>query len=424
MTVVSTLSAIGKVAVGGSAEYPVLSVNETQRREATASQSGEAMRRVEWRLSCLALTAAGDPTGIATLNETLQGELARRGLAVVLTERGTPRTLPAEGGSAGSAIGYPQVDVSMSPGEMTFGPWQQFELRVVTLIPQPADTVNGYNLVEHAFERTDEADENSKASATQRGTVRVRGDQDASAYIQSQILDAARTAAEANDQGFRSRISTIGGDASLARYEYSELKPDPNPYSGSGVEEPNISDTTTTENEGRIRQVIRGSAKGSGAAAFAIANQPTLGSLDILTRDEVSEPSTPDGRVDFNYEVQTGTLDATNFPGKAIFSVQDVLEEIPGGRATITIDNFMDGDPIRYLGPNRAWRYRQRTRVEFTGPWTEDIVTPAWDASGLVEEPRIVRESSGPGGTRRVDVVMEFSFDEQQSLVIPFELGS
>lgn len=415
MSLIDDLIAIGSVSVGDSDEYAVVGhIQMTDEIIAPDDLNVVPVLRQVWKFKCVAKAAAANL--IAQLGESLAQDLVQRGAAVSLTQLGgDPRVMPASGGNSGSMAGYPRTSINLLDEE-SVGTWQTFELMCETMIPQPQSAVSGYNLVLHSKETEYTRDNDSNLTVRVSGDVRVRNNQNAKTYIETQILTPAKTAASTAGHTFVSSIRQRN-DSAVASYQYTEAPQGSNP--GSGIEQAEVTDVTTSESGGRIVRVVSGSAKGANAATFAVAQEPTPGSGERLTQREVSQPSIPEGRVTFRYEVLTGIVD-TNFPGLRIYGFSETITETAGGRRIETA-NFKSRDPMLWKGERRPWVYTQRTRIEFLGDWDNAEITPRMDEDNLLEIPT-PSDSTSANGLRVREVVHVFVYATQQTKPDPYEI--
>jgi hypothetical protein len=398
MTLSTDLIAISSVAVGGGTAYPVVRSRITTRVEGPEQQNGEAYRVERWELTCHAFAA--DDASVATLSETVRTHLCKRGAAVVLTEWAGTRTLAAGGTPGGGLPGYPVVELADEP-ERCFGVLLTFTLSVESRIPQP---VTG--LVEHDWERTEETDEDGDVSITQRGTYRVTNGDDAQTEAQSEVIDAAQTAAESADQTFRLRW-TLGPDASVVRYEFTAADKG---FSGAaGVSEAQLTDRTSKDNNGRVVRTISGYAVGSGAAAWIASQAPTADATNIIVRRETSPAGVPDGRLTFLWEVLTGVEDP-QFADIIIFGFGETIDESEQVEV-LTAAAYLGRDPVLRYAVKAPSLYTQRTRVDFLGSWAAAItaITGLFDDENLVTVPRRVL-SAGPHGLKTLDYTAVYMY--------------
>ncbi len=415
MSLMDTLSAIGNVTVGTSDAYPVLGhLSMTDDYDGPPDLNGTPVLVRTWRFKCLAKAAANNQIG--ALAETLKTQLVRRGQAVSFVQFGAAaRTMPATGGTAGSMKGYPRTSINLLDEE-SVGSWQTFELVCVTHIPQPQGVLSGFNLCFIDVENVYSKDNDDNETIRQSGTVRVRNDQSAKSYIETIVLGPAKTAATTAGHTFTSTIR-VKNDAATATYDYVEAPQGSNP--GSGIEQADVTDITTSQSTGRIVRVISGSAKGANATTFATAQEPTPAADEVLTAREVSLPSVPDGRVTFRYELLTGIEDAS-FPGIRIFGFSQTITPTAGGRR-IESASFASRLPHLWKGVQRPWFYTQRTRIEFIGDWDDAEIAPLMDEDNLMERP-VPSNSTTANGLRVSEVTHVFIYDDEQTVPEPYEI--
>ncbi|GIK18626.1 MAG: hypothetical protein BroJett004_07900 [Planctomycetota bacterium] len=409
----TALKAISSVSVGASAEYAVIRFARTVRSQGPANQNALAYYEEVWDMTCMAFAAT--PQDIAALNEALRDALCRRGEAVTLTEMTGTRTLPAGGVADGCLPGFPVVDL-VDDETRSFGTVQTFRLTATARRPLP---VEGF--VEHEYEFSEEIDTEGRLRLRQSGTYRTANGVDARAEAQTNVIDLAAADAAAAGMTFRVRW-TLTPDTAAARYEYEAAETG---WTGiePGVDRGEVVDRLTRTNEGRRVRVVSGFAEGSAAAAYAAAQKPAPDANNILIRDEVSEPSVPDGRVQFTYELLTGVTDAL-FPNLRLFGFREEIGEAPGVPPILTATYFDAAPTLRY-GEDQPSAYTQVTEVEFIGAW-EDALT---GATGLMDEANLViaprrRYSAGPFGLRRLRVERTYLYPEPQTVPTPREIAA
>lgn len=409
------LVSIASFAVGASATYPVVeAVSLTDEIVADEGVAGEPVFKRTWKFRSLALAAAANQVG--ALAETLKSTLCRRGQAVTFTELGgAARTLAAAGGSGGCLVGYPVVSITLLP---SVGAWQEFEVTIVAMVPNPQGVVASFNLVKHSYRVETETDSNGNVTTRQTGTVRVRNDQQAEQYIQNLIFTPAESAAEAAGHYFSTRTSR-GPDLSEATYSYEDKPKGDTPFDGDGVDEVEVNDRTNSESGGRITRTISGYATGTGAAAFAAAQQPSVGTNELLVRKEIGQPRIPDGRVDFSYEVRKGRTVA-GFTGIVVYGYEESISETPGDR-DVSSSMYLDADPLLFKTERRPYQYTQRTRMDFTGPWSGANPALLMDDDNRKGPPRATR-SSTDAGMRTLEVTQDYIYASGQTLPTPFEV--
>lgn len=403
MSLITELNAVSKVQVGASAEYPVVRIDRRVEVSAPEESGTPAQRHETWTLQCVALATDALPANIAALFEQVQSELATRGQAVTLTELGGVRTMPAGGGATGSRRGYPRVEVRELPE--SFGPWLMFELSAETYVPLPDEITS---LVSHEYTREESEDDEGLVSIRQSGTYRTANNVDAKADLITNVIDAARATATAANHAFTVRYTT-GLDQAVVSYEFTDSE---RSTSGSGgIEQAEVNDRLTRSNDGRHRRIVSGYAVGSSASTYASSQRPTPGSSELLVGDNVGQPSVPDGRVDFSYELLVGVTDAA-FPGIVIFGFRETIGRVSGGRRAL-VSEFYDAAPIVRLGTEGAYFYAQSSSIEFKGDWEAHGLIPIMDADAIAADP-IIRKESGPFGLRRVQAEWLYVFTTRQ----------
>ena len=422
MTLYAKLSTIGSFTVGASAIYPVRSFAETSKVIADDAATGAPVRRVTWRIDSIGMAASRQTVG--DLIDEIRNDLCRNGSAVTVTEfGGTPRVLGPGGATTAGATtaGGPKIDVDVKPGPETVGEWQMFSATIVGDVPEPQGLVDGFNLVEHSYSTNTSTNENGSITTAQRGTVRVRNDQDAKAYIDSQILAPASAAAAGRK--FVSRVEQPGQDAAKATYEYTDSERGSQSYGGpEDVIEARIDVRVAQLVEGSITTTTSGFAVGPDASLFAANRQPVPAANEVLKSSEVSSPSVPEGRVDYKYTVVTGVTDA-RFPGIVIYKLNETVR-ITSGARSVVVATYDLTTPTLYLGAQEPFVYEQNTSIEFTGPWDEQLVwtiTPLMDENHLASGQLRQRSASAPG-LRSLSASMTFIYATDQADPEPREL--
>ncbi len=408
---------------GESAAYPVLKLEETT--EAIAGDddvSALTMTRIRWRIRSLALASAGAMSNVPDLLNTLRSSLAKRGVRLRVTELGgTPRDLPAAGASGGSIAGYPRINIE-TIDEGTIGPFVGFTLAAETVIPTAAAEADGFNLVEHTSQSITDIDHVGISTTTVRGEVRVRPDQVAEDYVNDVVVGPARTTAQGNYYTFKSRV-TSGVDTAFASYEYVIGNPGSTGWgSAPNVFDAQVTDVTTADKVGLTRRIVSGWAEGtgSGPADFAADQKPTAGSGELLVMSEVSQPAVTSGRVQFRYEIIGGVSDGTFGGSIRVISFEQSIINVSGGREAVE-SSYAEDTPDIWLGENRPWRYIERGRLEFIGPFTSVSIPALMNTDNYASQPREMRRSR-PNGTNVLEVTRSYIFDSSQSMPTPTSL--
>lgn len=391
------------IQVGAGAAYPVLSVQEDYRRVGPADQARESYEEVTWALRCL--TKIDDPTDIRTLNQTLRTTLARRGLNVVLTERGQTTTLTA----ANSLPGYPMVEHTATP-EISYGGWQSFDLRVTDRRPLP----DGSNIVEHTYTIRSTTNAQGGVETRRSGRVRLANGENAAAWVAANVFAAVATAAAAGGLSFV-RSTEVNQDAALCVYEYTTT---PNSDAGgiANLTSASRDDRTSQESLGRGMRVITGYAVGGGAAAWAAAQAlDPLPIGTVLVQQEGPTPaSVPDGRVNFRYQYAVGKV-LGGFPGIHIIELNEEVTGPFGGRA-INPSEYLSAAPVLRRGEERAYVYRQSSTIRFLGgTLASHGLTPLFSADNQ-SGPDVFTARRLEGPVRVVSIQREFVFTTPQAL--------
>jgi hypothetical protein len=391
------------IQVGASAAYPVLSVQEDYRRVGPEDQARESYEEVTWALRCL--TKIEEPTDIRTLIETLRTTLARRGVNVVLTERGTATTLTA----ANSLPGFPMVEHTATP-EISYGGWQSFDLRVTDRRPLP----DGSNIVEHTYTIRTTTTALGGIETRRSGRVRLANGQNAAAWVSTNVFADVATAAAAAGLAFV-RSTEVNADAAVCVYEYTT-----SPITDSGgianLTAASRDDRTSQEAQGNGLRVISGYAAGSGALAWA--NDQKLDPIPlgtVLVKQEGPTPaSVPDGRRNFRYEYAVGTTLA-GFSGIYILSLEEEITGPFGGRA-INPSEYLSSAPRLRRGEERAYVYRQSSTIRFLGgTLASHGLTPLFSVDNQ-SGPDVFSQRRYEGPIRVVSIQREFVFTSPQTI--------
>lgn len=171
-------------------------------------------------------------------------------------------------------------------------------------------------------------------------------------------------------------------------------------------------------NPGRVSRTISGTALGVAATTVANAQRPTPGTFEVLIADEISEPRVPDGRVEFRFELLSGRADSGT-PGVRIVTYNEQITEVRGGKEAEWRE-YLGAAPILWSGPERAYIYQQRTRMQFIGPWASGVVTPRLSTSAYMHTPRVSR-SVDQRGVKAVEYVFTYIFNAPGTLPAPYE---
>lgn len=379
---------------GASADFALLSLSEEVQRVTMGEQTAAAskIRRV-WTMKSYAIAAT--PGQVSALQATLDETLARRGATVTVSQLGATRTMLR----AAAIQGFPRVRVVMTP-ELSVGPVQRFDIVAETEEPI-VQSGSPANLAEH--DQTTEISVSAGGRETRRvrGAVRTANGTNARAWIEANVLPGVQ--ADATTLGLSlTRRFTLGADASLCSYEFALEVPGSTTGGGSGVTEAEVTDRIEVNEQGRRMRTISGYAVGTGATAFAEGQAPADAG-QLLTRSDISLPRVPDGRVQFSFSAIRGQSDA-RFPGAPVVSLSESVEDLGGG-SVVTEQSFHGALPTLWFGPQRAYRYAQRTTVESIGALTGPP-SLLFDADLLESEPTV--SVSARGGIHQTWIAATF----------------
>ena len=434
MTLSTDLILYGSISVGSgldeSPEYPIVealdeSVRMVSPESASTYGGGTATglkggyREITWRTTIIAVAA--DLGGVAALKAAVIEDLCRNNQLVTLRQnqgflgggQSALRTMPASGaagGAAGSIAGYPRVSVRV---EREAGTVIWFGVEAVTQIPELRPLLSGYQLVSHSQRIRTEV-RGSRVTTRVSGTVRVAPTQVAQTYISTLIVTPAQDLAVAVGRDFSASYD-YGDDPSTCSYEYVD-----GPVTGVGggliVLNATVDDRTSKTRDGRIERSISGSAQGAGATTFATGQRPSVVSGELLVRDEIGQPSGPDGTVAFSYGVLMGKTGVAGFASEAsLLSYRETIEHQPQGRELIVV-RYPDAQPLVYREARTETIVRQSVEAEFFG-----ATAASAEASALMGVPvagwadyqsvpdRFARETPQPG-VIRLSIAREFKF--------------
>lgn len=415
MSWIDDLITIGfvQVGVGGdaSAQYPIASIACTE--STTGPEGDDRTSYIRRRWTIRAWAQAANLNARQTLRQTLESTLARRGKLVTVQLGSGARTLPAPG-AGGSLLGYPAVEIS-DVVEDTFGTVLGFTLTAETMIP----VVDGSGIVEHTFETEESIDSRGLTTLTVSGTIRLAPGEDAKAWAITNVLDPAESAAGTANRGFQRR-TRVGLDASVCEYSYSSSDTG---AGTNGVSKADVSDVTTRDSVGRRTRTISGSAEGSAATTFAASLEPVPGATELLTQKRISQPSTPDGRVTFSYELLSGVQPGGRFGTLVVFSHDESIDDTSEGRP-IQVTPFLGADPVLSRGLQAPFVYEQSSSIEFTGGDFgdgESALTGLMDDDNLARRPR-VRTQISRHGVRRLTITRRYIYATAQTVPEPREL--
>lgn len=421
-----TISAVASINVGSGVDatgaFPVLSVTESAEPRGREGQGGVSTVRRTLTLICMA--EAATPDGVGALTDVLARGFSRRGVRVELVEQaGTARVFSAGGGSTGEPIarGYPIVSferLESGAGLEARGALVIFRV-TVELVELAADT----DPVEHSFTVEEAADLSAGGAGgirvRQRGTVRTLNDSDARQWAIDNPIATGFAAAAANEQSF-TRTITEGADSSTVEYEFTRET-----ASGGGFGF-NVfggrTEVSEQEREDGSALSVRGEAEGPEATLYAEDQRPTVGTNELLTRERVSDPRDPDGRVSFDYTLIRG-FDDSDFPGVKLLSFRrDFQIASPGGRP-IASATFAETTPVLWRADPRPWVYAERIAMEYIGPARIDTDAVTTLAPGLsadaLDDPEVVTHGYRRDGARTLTIERRYVFATDQALPAP-----
>jgi hypothetical protein len=306
-----------------------------------------------------------------------------RGATVTVKQFGASRTMLA----ASAMRGYPRVRVSLTP-EDSVGPVQFFE--VIAETSEPLN--NGSNLAEHAQSTEVRVSQGGRETRTIRGTVLLTpaAAGTARAWVEANVLPGAVTDAGTLNLGVERRF-TIGDDAKRCDYEITLAPITPQSGGGGTIIIAEVNDATEINDEQRTQRTVSGYAVGDGAAAYAESQRPA-GAGEVVTRENISAPRWPDGRISFNFVALKGVINE-DFPGAPVLSVRESIEDASPGQP-VRAATFVNGAPILYYAETQPFRYRQSTSIESLG----ELAGPPsllLSADNLAAEPSLRIERSG-----------------------------
>jgi len=414
MTLVDRVIPFGWFDVGvtpnASAMYPIISVVETHETQGTDGDNTATTLRTTMTFESFTRAVGAETTN--QVMDRLRAELTRRGAQVRVNEmNGAARVFKVGGAAAGALPGYPRVRLDTIP-DGSIPPIQRFRVTVETIEPIEA------NLPFHTFDRTTAIDAEGLTIITQRGSVRVDSVSDPVAWLTSNVITPAQSAAQALGRLFSSKY-TLGADPSIVTYDYTDAAPGAVAF-GPNVTNAQVTDETRTERVGRVTRTISGFAEGPGASSFAVAQDPTSPSV-FVTRKSVSAPQTPTGRVSFRYESLAGSTLAI-FPGLFVFDWSQRVEFVGGGKA-VQSAAFDTTSPRLWLGAEEPYLYRESSQLIFRGAWTDASIPFALSQINLAGPSRESRESRG-GGVNELRVDRSYIFSAAQTLPAPTEVSA
>ena len=381
MSYTSILNQFSKIKVGTSDEYPVTRIRTAHKIEGIDDSNEASYEEITWDLDCGA--EISQPTHITQLNENLRSQLAKRGDAVILTELGAARTLPASGAD-GSMIGYPRVEITGVP-EGSFGQYQMFTMKATTRIP----IKDAEGIWEHTQSTETTTGIDGNVTTNVAGSLRMDQGHAASTYVQNNIIDPIRSAANTAGYGVVSKIK-VGNDPAQVEYNYTIS---PSATGQAGVADASVEDRTAKDETGRWIRTISGYSTGANATSFATSQRVSESNNLKLLRDEVSNPAIPDGRVSFNYQYVSGVAHAA-FPGLFITRLEESIDQSGGGRE-ILASAYLQNDPALRLGVKQPIICSESISIEFIGSFENIDPSQLLDADNQHGNPRISKSSSG-----------------------------
>jgi len=419
MSLVSILKQYGTIKVGTGEDatpiYPFVAIEESSTPAGVGGTNGVTSRKTTYTLTCIAEAASIGEIG--QLNETLASQFNRVGDAVAIVEMGgAARTIDA-GGTGDVLPGYPIVKYTRldrgPSGERSVGTIQIFRVTVECI-----ESVGNADPISHEYTKRTSVDELGRVALTQRGTVRTQNGTDARAWAQNNVITQAAEAAANGDQflfGF-----TEKQDATIVEYDFSRRAAAAIPFQLDII----AGEITTRElyqQEGGRVTSISGFAVGNESTQFANGQRPNIAANQVLTREEISQPRTPDGRVDYRYEILTGGSVAQLAGINVVSYRRSVTLAQPGGRG-INAATFAESDPILYRGELRPWIYAELTDLVYIGSIIDvsGVATLGPEMSGdNLDDPEIISHTFVRPGVRRVSIVRRYVFATEQTIPGP-----
>lgn len=404
MTISEDLIAVASLKVGSAGTaYPCTRFMRTVTVIGPEQSSAVTYRHEKWTATCHHVAA--NLAGVASAWETVRSDFGKRGQRVthatwttglrVLPETGTPT-----GAEERSIAGYPTVDIAEVADE-TYATWMTFIVEAESMIP----VLDQNGVAEHDYTIVETENDQGLISTTQRGTVRLVNGSSAREWVDTEVIDIARAAAGTAGHAFSIRY-TQGLDEAAIGYEFTAS--DRTGGGGIGVSEERIEDRTARTGQGRVVRTVSGYAQGPNGptiSAYVATLEPASSATVIRIRRDVSQPSVPENRVSFAFELLTGVQDA-RFPGIVIYSYTEAIEEAGGDREAM-VQTFFDAAPSLRMGVRQPFVYTQTSTIEFIGGWADHGITSAFDIGLYARGPRQSR-SGGQFGLRRVS--MSFAF--------------
>lgn len=396
----SPISSRQYLTVGASAAYPVLSLRVDDQPLAPAY--GPAARRLQRTLTAVCLAVVQPTQTRPQLRDLVRADLCRIGEAVTLHQLGGNFILPAAGDAGlGSLPGFPTVAVA-DEGDGGAGGVLRFTVTASAVIPLAADEDG---LVEHDSRTEDSVSLNGLLTITQTGTI-VTDAVSAKDYFDTVVAAAFRLAAAAANDAVESRV-TITPDDRSAQYTLIRRQ---RVGGAVGVADAAVTRLTTADNSGRVVFRVSGSATGDNATTFAQAQRPTTVTGEILTRADITPPQTPTGRVDFTYEVLSGTTLAIE--GLTLISWEETIADVSPG-VPISVAPFYIGEPVLIQTIDAGYAYTQTVTLTYIG---DDAVAlaaasaPEGFAPDLLSGAPRVNVAALSDGTRRMTVSRQWVY--------------
>ncbi len=418
MSLLSKITARHKVAVGSSDEYGVVAMRATVEPQGPEGQNAIARDVVSLSLDCVALAATR--ADVPTLKSTIESQLNRRGEAVTVSVfGGAVWSLGAGGSAGGPELGSPACKITWDQ-QGSYGARLAFTLDVTAVVRRAGSDDGGYEVVSHARRTRTGVGAGGGVTTQVSGEVELANGESAKAYIEAQVLTPAKTAATSAGLAFTSEIDQPTDDASKASYTYTSAPPGSGEFEFPGFEAVGQSTSTVQPGDGGARTlVVQGYATGPQATSYAESKEPSE-TNQVLVETEISNPSEPEGRVNFRYKARLGTAGLTGFGASVLYSFTESIDMRPGGDPLIAVA-YPSADPILYRGERGGWLVTQTTEIEFTGSWADALA----GASGLLDDDNLVvaprPRRSTRNGLRRLAITREYLYATEPTLPDPRE---
>lgn len=412
---------IGKITVGASAEMPISKLTERHAHESPEGENGAKLIRTTWSIESYAIAAS--EAAVGQLKETLKTNLTKRGEAVVLIERadaGTPvpatRTLAAGGSVGGPLPGYPRCQVETMPDDSS-GPFVTFRLTVESVAPAAGLS----DPVWHDHETTTSTDQSEAETTRRTGTVRVANGSSAESWVRTNVIDPARAAADAAGRRFSDRV-TVGLDTAQCSYEYTDQEPGSNGYGGGGIDDASVTVREQRVRDGGSVERVTGYAVGTSASTFAENQRPSQDNFRVIVKDQVSSPSVPQGRVDFDFEVRIGKTVPSLFNDAVVFEYRHSIREQGGGAPILSADRF-NALPRLFRGRNTPYAYVETATVVYMPQTAINIfaqtgMSASLDTDNIHGAPDrdVTRDADG---FYTATIAIRYRFDSEQTMPTP-----